>query len=266
MRRIAALLAKELADLRHNPGVFLPAILTGCRLGRLPVRHRDRRPVLHRRAAVGLERFRDRRGAVPHAAGHPRARSRRRDPGVDLPAVPRPAGRPDAGRRLDVGCGAQRHRREAGAHARAAAGDAADDLRAARREGARRAACRARADRVLVRRLSWRPSRSSPSRASGPACSPLRSLSLVFVLGPLAALLGAAAGGLRVVARQRRAQRAAVRRARIILPIAALLIAQFVGGIVLTARSSLAIAAALALGQRRPAADRHRRCSTASRS
>src|SRR5678816_3378779 len=28
MTRIAALLSKEIADLRHNPGVFLPALLT----------------------------------------------------------------------------------------------------------------------------------------------------------------------------------------------------------------------------------------------
>ena len=66
-----------------------------------------------------------------------RPRPRGRDPGVHLPAVPGAAGAV-AGRRVDVERRVQHHRREAGAHAGAAAGDADLDHRAAGREDPRR--------------------------------------------------------------------------------------------------------------------------------
>ena len=75
----------------------------------------------------------------------------------------------------------------------------------------------------------------------------LRSLSLVFVMGPLAALLGlqlAVCASSRVNDPRSAQQFGAI---AIIVPIAALQIAQFVGGIVLAATGIVAIAAGLAL-------------------
>ena len=76
----------------------------------------------------------------------------------------------------------------------------------------------------------------------------LRPLSLVFVMGPLAALLGlqlAVCASSRVSDPRSAQQFGAI---AIIVPIATLQVAQFVGGIVLTAPIIVAIAAALALG------------------
>lgn len=74
-----------------------------------------------------------------------------------------------------------------------------------------------------------------------------RSLSLVFVMGPLAALLGlqlAVCASSRVSDPRSAQQLGAL---VIVIPIAVLQVAQFVGGIVLTAPIILAMAAALAL-------------------
>jgi ABC-2 type transport system permease protein len=75
-----------------------------------------------------------------------------------------------------------------------------------------------------------------------------RSLALVFIMGPLAALLGlqlAVCASSRVNDARSAQQLGAL---IIILPIAALQIAQFIGGIVLTAGMILAIAIVLCLG------------------
>ena len=87
MRRIAALVAKDFAELRHSPGIFIPSLITGMRGDPLSVRHRGHHPGRHRRAALGFERFRNRRALLSN-----RSRSSGRlspeggDSGVHLPA------------------------------------------------------------------------------------------------------------------------------------------------------------------------------------
>ena len=132
MRRIAALLAKDLAELRHSPGIFVPAVLTGFASVVYPFVIAIVIPYFAGERLsdssdfeIAAEMYRTQSGTRTLSAG-------RRDSGVHLSARPHPDGRPDHGHRVDVGCGAQRHRRKAGARARTAAGNAAEDRRAAR--------------------------------------------------------------------------------------------------------------------------------------
>ena len=105
-------------------------------------------------------------------------------------------------------------RRETGADARAAAGDADHDARAARRQGARGAAAGAGRDASMSLVLYLGViAAASRQTASSACCSEPRTLGIVFLLGPLAGDGRAAAGHLRVVARQRRENRAAARHA-----------------------------------------------------
>ena len=136
--RVAALLGKELLDLRGRPALFWPACFTGAVAIFLPVFVVVLDPGVHRRTAVGLVRS----AACARALSRPAVGARR--------SIPKPQSRrvifqqflvharAVAGGGGDVARRLQRDRREAGTLARAAARDADQHVRAALRQDTRR--------------------------------------------------------------------------------------------------------------------------------
>ena len=105
---------------------------------------------------------------------------------VDLSAISRPAGA-DARGWLDVGGGLQRNRRKTGADTRTAARDPLDDGRAAHREGAWCTAAGSCAYRSVLRGLCCGVALLAEPGVFRALLTP-PSLTIVFILGPLAAL------------------------------------------------------------------------------
>jgi ABC-2 type transport system permease protein len=242
MRRVAALLQKELLELRHNPGVFLPAVLTAVAALVLPFFVAVIVPAL---TGERLSDSSDFQIAVEMYAAHPAARALDPEGAVQAWIFERflvlLVLAPVAGSMAVAAYSVIGEKQARTLEPLLATPITTPELLAAKTLGAfvpalvLTAACFG----VYVAAVALLARPGVYTVLFWP-----RSLAIAFLLGPLAALT-ALQLSVCVSSRVNDARSAQQIGALVILPISALLVAQFVSGVELTTATILAIAAAL---------------------